>query len=259
MRCVGVGLFALVAISSAAAPDSIAYQPFRVVAVFGTTVRVDIGARTERAGSLRRATVLTPSGAVAASFVRTVRVCERLCGTDERKECHYEVLLRSSAPVHDAVAVLSGAPEIREITAIHQGADEPVNHESRWTAADPIQGFQWTRFPDGVFLTSPQMGRDFYSPSIALAKCAIRHAEPFTILSCPSAKLLYEGSRGIVVSFADYGEAAVEPLLRFQLAGHDAVVIRLGLKAAVTPALLMRGDDGLWRVSFREFDYALLC
>ena len=38
-----------------------------------------------------------------------------------------------------------------------------------------------------------------------------------------------------------------------------AVVIRLGLKAAVATALLLRGDDGLWRLHCRDFDYAQLC
>ena len=103
------------------------------------------------------------------------------------------------------------------------------------------------------------MGRDFYAPPIDLASCAIRPVAPFTIVSCPTAELLYEGSRGIAVSFADYGEDTVEPLLRFRLDGRDAVLIRLGLKAAVATALLMRNDDGLWHLSVRAFDYAQLC
>jgi len=61
------------------------------------------------------------------------------------------------------------------------------------------------------------------------------------------------------VSFADYGEATVEPLLRFRLDGREAVVIRLGLKAAVATALLTRSDDGPWHLSFCEFDYSQLC
>jgi hypothetical protein len=70
---------------------------------------------------------------------------------------------------------------------------------------------------------------------------------------------LYDGSRSIAVSLADYGDDTVGPLLRFRLDGREAAVIRLGLKAAVATALLIRGDDGLWRLSFRDFDYAQLC
>ena len=54
----------------------------------------------------------------------------------------------------------------------------------------------------------------------------------------------------------DYGKDTVEPLLRFRLDGREAAVIRLGLKAEVATALLLRGDDRLWRLNFRDFDYA---
>jgi len=83
-------------------------MPFRVVASSGTVLRVDIGARPERATSLRRATVLTPSGAVRADLVRTERVCEWLCetGNEGGKECHFEAILRAAAPVDKAVGVM---------------------------------------------------------------------------------------------------------------------------------------------------------
>lgn len=240
------------------------YVPFRVVASSGTVVRVDIGAQPERARFLRRATILTPSGRVAAILLRTERVCEWLCGVgnENEKECHFEAVLRTSARVDKAVAVLPGSPDIREIASITVGPDQPIGSPDRWIAAEPVENvspLRWTRFADGVFLTEKDMGRDFYAPPIDLASCALRLAAPFTILSCRSVELLYEGSRGIAVSVADYGEATVEPLLRFRLDGHEAVVIRLGLKAAVTTALLIRGDDGVWRLNFRDFDYAKLC
>jgi hypothetical protein len=113
-------------------------------------------------------------------------------------------------------------------------------------------------FPDGVFLTSQDMGRDFYGPPIELRSCAIRSVAPFTIVSCPTAELLYEGSRGVAVSFAitDGGAAT---LLRLRLDGRETVVIRLGLKAAVVSALLIRGEGGLWQLRFRDLDCARLC
>jgi hypothetical protein len=240
------------------------YVPFRVVAFGGTMVRVDIGAQPERARLLRRATVLTPSGAVAATLVRTERMCEWLCevGNENGKECHFEAVLRTSAKVDKALAVLPGSPDVREIATISAGPDQPIATPDRWVAAEPIndgQTLRWTRFSDGVFLTRQDMGRDFYAPPIDLSSCALRLAGPFTIVSCPTAELLYEGSRGITVSFADYGEDTVEPLLRFRLDGREAVVIRLGLKAAVAIGLLIRGDDGVWRLNYRDFDYAQLC
>lgn len=253
-------------LTGVAAQTNAVHVPFRVVASSGTVLRVDIGARRERATSLRRATVLTPSGAVRADLVRTERVCEWLCGTgnEDGKECHFEAVLRTSATVNKAVGVLAGSPDVREIATISAGADRPLGSPDRWIEAEPIKSidrtFRWTRFPDGVFLTSQDMGRDFYAPPIDLASCASRPVPPFTILSCPTAELLYEGTRGIAVSLADYGEDTVEPLLRFRLNGRDAVVIRLGLKAAVATALLIRSDDdGLWRLSFLPFDYSQLC
>jgi hypothetical protein len=232
------------------------YVPFRVVASSGTVLRVDIGARPQRARSLRRATVLTRSGAVRAVLVRTERVCEWLC---EEKECHFEALLRASAPVDKPIAVLAGTPDVRAIATMSVGPARPMGNTDRWIDAEPIQALRWMRFPDGVFLTSPDMGRDFYAPPIDLASCSVRPVAPFTIVSCPTAELLYEGSHGIAVSLADYGEATVEPLVRLRLDGREAVVIRLGLKAAVATALLMRSDDGRWHLSFRDFDYSQLC
>ena len=240
------------------------YVPFRVVASGGALVRVDIGAQPERARLLRRATVLTASGAVAATLVRTERICEWLCdvGNEKGKECHFEAVLRTSTRVVRALAVLPGSPDVREIATISPGADQPIASLDRWIAAEPIgteSTLRWTRFSDGVFLSQQDMGRDFYAPPIDLATCALRLAAPFAIVSCPGAALLYEGSHGIAVSLADYGEATVDPLLRFRLGGREAVVIRFGLKAAVVPGLLLRGDDRVWRLSFREFDYAQLC
>jgi len=240
------------------------YVPFHIVASGGTVVRVDIGAQPERARLLRRATVLTSSGAVAATLVRTERKCEWLCevGSENGQTCHFEAVLRTSARVVQAVAVLAGSPDVREIATMSAGAEQPIGSSDRWIAADPIEGLsllRWARFADGVFLSRQDMGRDFYAPPIDLASCALRLAAPFTIISCPSAELLYEGSHGIAVSLADYGTDTVEPVLRFRLGGREAVVIRLGLKAAVATAVVLRGDDGVWRFSFRDFDYSQLC
>lgn len=250
--------------TGASVPADADYVPFRVVASDGSVVRVDIVAQPERALLLRRATVLTASGAVAATLVRTERMCEWLCevGNEKGKECHFEVVLRTSARVVQPVAVLAGSPDVREIASISAGADQPIGTPDRWIAAEPIgtgSTLRWTRFSDGVFLSRQDLGRDFYAPPIDLASCVLRLAAPFTIVSCPAAQLLYEGSHGIAVSLADYDEATVEPLLRFRLDGREAFVIRLGLKAAVAPALLLRDDDRVWRLNFREFDYAQLC
>ncbi len=267
MRCLAYCAVLTIASMSTGAsvqadPDHV---PFRVVASGGTVVRVDIGAQPERARLLRRATVLTSSGTVAATLVRTERMCEWLCevGNENGKECHFEAVLRTSARVVNAVAVLAGSPDVREIATISAGADQSIGSPDRWIAAEPIgvvpSQHRWTRFSDGVFLTRQDLGRDFYAPPIDLASCALRLAAPFTIVSCQSAELLYEGSQGIAVSFADYGKDTVEPLLRFRLDGREAVVIHLGLKAAVATALLIRGEDGVWHLSFREFDYDQLC
>ena len=244
---------------------NVAQVPFRVVSSSGTLVRVDIGAKRERSRSLRAATVLTTAGAVRARLVRTERVCEWLCGegNEDGKECHFEAVLRASAPVDEAAAVLPGSPDIQNVAPIRTGTGQPVDNPERWIEAEPIvdeeRTYRWMRFPDGVFLISQDMGREFYAPPIDLSTCTIQPVVPFTILSCPTAELLYEKSRGIAVSFADYGQDTVEPQLGFRLEGRDAVVIRLGPKAAATTALLIRGDDGRWRMSYMPFDYSLLC
>jgi hypothetical protein len=106
-----------------------AYLPFNVVSASGTIVRVDLGARRAPASSLRRATVLTPTGAVRANFARAERVGERLCGSDNEdgKECHYEAVLRAHARVNGAVAVLPGAPDVLDVSPIAPGTDGPVD------------------------------------------------------------------------------------------------------------------------------------
>ena len=251
-------------LTGGAAQTNAVQAPFHVVTSSGTMVRVDLGARRDRATSLRRATVLTRSGAVRAELVRTERVCEVLCPDDEQEEeCHFEAILRASAPVDTAVAVLAGSPDVRNIVGVSIGAERVIDNPAPWLEAEPFKSndatYRWTRFPDGVFLTMEDYGRDFYAPPIDLADCALRPVAPFTIVSCPTAELLYEGSRGIAFSVADYGDDTVDPLIRFRLNGRDAAVIQLGLKAAVATALLVRGDDGLWRLSVRPFDYARLC
>ncbi len=70
--------------------------------------------------------------------------------------------------------------------------------------------------------------------------------------------MLYEGMRGIAASFADYSAQAAQPEIRFQLNGHDAVLMRFGLKAEIVIALLTK-EHGRWRITFRSADYSLLC
>ncbi len=271
VRCsllaVACTLAAVAAQTNAVAQTNPVPPPFRVVAAARTEVRVDIGAERQAATSLRRATVLTRTAAYRATLVRTERVCETLCPDDDDedggKECHFEAVLRSAAPVDNAVAVLAGSPDVRAIATVSVGKALPLGEPDRWIEAEPIKEgggtFRWMRFPDGVFLTLDEYGRDHYAPPIDLAECVLRPAAPFTIVSCPTAEVLYDGSRGLIVSLSDYGEATVEPLIRFRLDGREAVVFRLGLKAAVATALFVRGADGLWRLRFRGFDYALLC
>jgi hypothetical protein len=239
------------------APDPI---PFRVVGSSGIEVRVDIGAQRDQARSLRRATVLTAAGAVAAAFARTERTCEKLCaGTTE--ECHFEAVLRAAAPVDGAVAVLPGAHEVRDVRPIEAGASERVVSDEEWIEAGPVTttsgAHRWTRFPGkGVYLTSEQHGHDYMD--VALDRCTASRVGPFTRLACGAAELLYDGHEGIALSIADYGTPITEPLIRFQLGGRDAVVLRLGLKAEIATALLIK-EDGRWRLYYRRADYALLC
>ena len=238
------------------------YAPFHADGASGTTIAVDVGSPREAAALLQRATVLTPSGTVRAELVRTERVCISPCGDDE-EECHFVAILRAAARVERAVAVLAGSPNVRQIAPMPSGPERRIDNPAFWIDAEPIRDeqavYRWMRFPDGVFLTLEGMGRDMYAPPIDLASCSIRPAAPFSILSCGGAELLYEGSRGIALSFADYSVPTIQPVLRFRLNGRDAVVIRLGLKADVTTALLLKGDDGQWRLTFRTLDYALLC
>jgi hypothetical protein len=255
----------VVAADGANQPDA-ADAPFRVVSYLGTRVRVDIGADRARAESLRHATVLTQSGAVPATLVRTHRTCQYLCGEDDPdgRECHYEAELRVSRRLGTPIAVFAGTRVIADVSSLAAGPDQPIRSEQQWLEATPFDsewgdGYQWERFPDGVYLSSTSAGRDFYAPPIALASCTQRLAGPFTVLTCAdSAELLYEGGRAVVFSVADYGEASVQPRVRFQLDGKDAVLIRFGLKTQETVALLVR-EDAWWRLALRGADYALIC
>ncbi len=239
--------------------------PFTVIAESGRQVRVDIGTDRGRARLLRRAVVLTRSGAVRATFVRAERRCTWICSEDDENDrvCHYEAVLRASAPFRDAIAVFPGSPDVRHVAPLVAGADQHVVGPEEWIGAKRIGsgtiGYRWARFPDGVFLASDDVGRDGYAPPINLADCVRRTVAPFTVLVCRGAELLYEGTRGIVASFADYSDDTVEPEIRFQLDGREAVLIRLGLKAEVVAALLVRQEDGTWRIAFREVDYPLMC
>ena len=102
------------------------------------------------------------------------------------------------------------------------------------------------------------MGRDFYAPPIDLVSCKRRAAAPFTLMSCAAAELLYEGSRGVLMSVDDYGEGTVEPRLRLRLNGSEAFVIRLGLKGEVTVGLLIRQGAG-WLIKFRGSENGRIC
>jgi hypothetical protein len=250
--------------SATSAEMNAAAAPFRVVARSGDEVRVDIGSDEARSASLREATVLTGSGALPATVVRSERTCTHLCGEEEEDDgtCHFEAVLRASGSVHAAIAVLPGRPVIGRIAPMSAAADQPIGREADWIDADPIMmdgsTYRWTRFPDGIYLASEHLGREFYAPPIPLATCTVRSVPPFTMLDCGSAQLLYEGKQGIAVSFEDYGRSTVEPLLRFRLDGKDAVLMHLGLKAEVVVALLVK-ENGQWRLRFRRADYPLLC
>jgi hypothetical protein len=237
--------------------------PFTVIAASGSEVRVDIGADVSRSQLVREATVLSPSGAIRASLVRLDRRCESACGDDGTTYCHFEAILQASQDVGRAVAVLPGTRRIEAVSVPTRGIDGVLGRPEDWIRAGAIAvtdeiRYRWTQFPDGVFLTSTWLGRDFYSPPIALSDCVRRSVRPFTVVACPAAELLYEGERGLIASFADYGEQKAEPVLGFQLDGREAFLVRIGLKAEMVVALLVREDSG-WGILFRQADYPLLC
>src|SRR3954451_15081478 len=244
--------------------DQAADAPFTVVATRVTAsysdVTVSLGVERSRARLLRTALIVTKSGAVPATLVRTRRVCEDLCPGDDDKGrvCHFEAVLRTSRPVQGVVAVLPGKPDVRNVTALTPGPDEKIARPADWIDAEPPQGYRWTRFPDGVYLTREDLGRDFYAPPISLSACVARAVDTFTVLSCQGADLLYERMRGIAASFADYSSQAAQPEIRFQLNGRDAVLMRFGLKDEIVVALLTK-ENGRWRITFRSADYSLLC
>lgn len=244
--------------STKPSPDA----PFTVIRASGSHVRVDIGGDKSRSQLLRNATVVGPSGAVGATLVRVERKCTVLCSEEDGPDCHYEAVLRALGSVDDAVGVLSGTRRIAAVTRLERGTDRPVVHPEEWVNADPITDgtvrYWWERFPDGVFLTENYGGRDFYAPPIELSTCTSRPVSPFTVIACPAAELLYEGRRGLVASFAEYGEQLVAPTVRFQLEGKDAVLLRLGLKGETVAALLIKDENG-WRLEYRRADYPTIC
>jgi hypothetical protein len=92
--------------------DQAADAPFTVVATRVTAsqgeVIVSLGVERSRARLLRAAIVVTKSGAVPATLVRTRRVCEDLCQSDKDsgRVCHFETALRTKGPVQAVVAAL---------------------------------------------------------------------------------------------------------------------------------------------------------
>ena len=276
LRLVVAGLV-LIASGQTQAPATDSSVPFLIVASERTEVRVLIGELRSRASLLTRATVLTPSGAVPARLIRTERKCEYLCGgpPGDGLVCHFEAILRASQAVSDPVAVLPGTPTVQNVAVPALGPEEPVGPEETWLAAEPVPrpengwevaeralrtrpDLRWRRYPDGVFLADPRMGRDFYAPPIDLVSCKRRAAVPFTLMSCAAAELLYEGSRGVLMSVDDYGEGTAEPRLRLRLNGSEAFVIRLGLRGEVTVALLIRQGAG-WLIKFRGSENGRIC
>jgi hypothetical protein len=171
-------------------------------------------------------------------------------------------VLHTAQAVAGAIAVLPGTRDVRNVTPLKPGPVREISQAEEWIAASSIPvgetGYRWARFPDGVYLTSPPIGRDFYAPPIALSGCATRAVLPFTVLVCGSAELLYEGRQGITASFADYGQASAMPIAHIQLDGRDAFLVRVGLKAEMVIALLLK-ENGKWRLTYREADYPLMC
>lgn len=241
--------------------------PFRIVESSGRLVRVDLGADRSRAKQVRRATVLTPAGAVSAVLVRTERVCQWLCseGDPETRACHFEAVLSATTRLEQPLAVLGGGQLVERVQSIASQEGRPIEAAESWTASNPgpsLTGetLRWVRSGGGVFLSA---GNEPPGPDLethaALRNCSQRDMAPFTVLRCgDDAELLYDGRRLIIASFAEYGDSAASPELRLRVGGAEAVLIRLGRKAETIPALLVRSADG-WRLKYREADYALLC
>jgi hypothetical protein len=232
--------------------------PYQIARSTRNEVRVDIGRLKGRSRRLRVATVLTPAGPVLASFVRTRRVCADM---GEDLVCHYEAVLRASRPMTKPIAVLAGRRAVSETSRLRLGPEQPIGNADPWLDAGiSVSGgtYQWKRSPDGVFLTF-NGDREFYSPSINLASCTQSRVDIFTVVTCGNeSQLLYQGRHGILTSFAEYAEAAAQPLLRFRLGGKEALLIRIGLKGQVVIGMFVKEHDH-WRLEIRGADYALLC
>src|SRR4051812_10652238 len=107
--------------------DQAADAPFTVVATHVTAsygeVTVSLGVDRSRARLLRAALIVTKSGVVPATLVRTRRVCEDLCPGDEDKGrvCHFEAVLRTSGPAQGGVAVRPRKHDGRKATPRARG------------------------------------------------------------------------------------------------------------------------------------------
>lgn len=102
------------------------------------------------------------------------------------------------------------------------------------------------------------MGRNFYAPAINLSDCTVRPGSSLHADCLSQAQVLYENGTGIVASFADNGEQLIEPAVRFQPCGQDAVLMHLGLKSETLAALLVK-DKGESRLTYRYADYPTPC
>lgn len=236
-------------------------------------VTLDVG---EAGNAPERVTVLTQRGQgyVHASFVEKQKSCTQLCGPDRPHTCHFVAVYRAkiAGPVGRVFAAL---PYLTQIS--RQEVVDTIQHPSRLprhlrahvgkTEFTPIYPQDLTLKLEGWDFDTDSLAFAFRSGQAALPwqsanvpGCGIFGQDRFLSISCgKNLSLLFEDTTLLLVSFADYGEAATKVLMGFEHEGKRKYLVRIGLKAQQTVGLLEPADTGGWLLRLRPADYALLC
>ena len=245
------------------------YQVDRSVKTGPSEIGFDFGTKKpDERHPLPRMTLFGTSGFGMAKFVEFRQSCLHLCAEDTPPTCHWVGIYKptDNRRLGEILGGLVGEtlPENKKLTSMP--AEECNSGDNTWLHRDYQQpltdelSLRWSAVAGekDSFLESRDLGRNFYAPPIALSACKDVRTGVFVRVECGVAKLLYFGTRLLLSSFADYGDAAADVLGSFRVKDAEYFVVRVGLKAQKVVALLRHSGDK-WELLIRPADYPLLC
>ena len=236
--------------------------------------RVDLGRSADRPRpereKLDRLTLLGTRGAAPGAVYDLRRVCDFLCG-DEEEECHYEMTVAAQGEpeaMGTPLLALVGSYEVtdyRALSAVVSATPPDLLTRGFEPTVWPAPGTSGSRSEyrlrsagEGRLQLEYRWSPESETYTLTGDRCETRSVGGLTRVDCASFVALAEGPRPLLVSFADYGAPAAEPLAEMRIDGNRALLVRLGLKAQTIYGLLVETEQG-WVAQFDPRDYALLC